>query len=179
MPAVPTRLLHAVETLDVAPNHHVLEIGGGQGVSASLICEILSRGTGRYLGLDRSALATERARARNALHVAAGRAEFQTQDLLKASLPPATFDRILAVNVNVFWTDPEGPAFGRLCHALKPDGMLLLAYEGVPSCPSRLRAHERVLRTWLERSQFTLHRTALRVDGSRPQLHLLAGRTAT
>lgn len=178
MPAVPTRLLHAVEALDVAPNHHVLEIGGGQGVSASLICEILSRGTGRYLGLDRSALATERARARNALHVSAGRAEFQTQDLLQASLPPAAFDRILAVNVNLFWTDPTAPALERLRTSMKRHGLLVLVYEAVSPDLRSLRARERVLRAGLESNRFALTETALQTNASRPRLHLIAGRRA-
>lgn len=174
MPAIPLRLVRAVATLDVAPGHRVLEIGGGPGVSAALIGEILARGDGHYLGLDRSALATQRARARNAAHVSAGRAEFRTQALEDAKLPAAAFDRILAVNVNLFWTDPAGPGLGRLRAALKDGGQLVLVYESVASGTETLRPLETVLRTALANNRFTLTRRVVRAEEPRPQLYLVA-----
>jgi SAM-dependent methyltransferase len=176
MPAAPQRIVRAIEALAVSPDHHVLEIGGGHGVSAGLICGILAGGPGRYLGLDRSATAMQRARERNAPHVSAGRAEFETGDVCAASLGPAAFDRILAINVNVFWTNPEGPAFGRLHAALKPDGILLLAFEGVSADAEPLRRRAVLLNEGLERNRFESIRTGWQTDGPRPQLHVVAER---
>ena len=55
---IPDRIRWAVETLDVEPGDRVLEIGGGPGVAASLVCERL--GGGNLLLIDRSATAIER-----------------------------------------------------------------------------------------------------------------------
>jgi len=87
MATIPLRLHRAVETLELAPDHRVLEIGGGSGVSASLICEVLVCGKGHYPGIDRSAFTTQRARTRKALHVYAGRAELRTQTPEDSNLP--------------------------------------------------------------------------------------------
>lgn len=56
--AIPERARWAVETLAVQPDDRVLEIGGGPGVAASLVCECLDRG--RLLLIDRSPIGTER-----------------------------------------------------------------------------------------------------------------------
>lgn len=175
MPKIPPRILRAVETLDVSPDDHVLEIGGGPGVSAALICGILAWGDGRYLGLDRSALATKRASARNAAHASAGRAEFRTQDLTEAPLPPAAFDRILAVNVNLFWTNPAGPALAILRRALRENGRIVLVFEGVSSDASLLRVRERTLRAGLERHGFKPVRAEFRESGTHPPRLVVIG----
>jgi cyclopropane fatty-acyl-phospholipid synthase-like methyltransferase len=59
---VPQRIRWAVEALAIEPGDRLLEIGGGPGVAASLICEQLTRG--HLLLLDRSATAIERTRRR-------------------------------------------------------------------------------------------------------------------
>src|SRR5215218_7988725 len=68
---VPDRIRWAVETLAVEPDDRLLEIGGGPGVAASLVCERLDRGN--LLLIDRSATAIERTRRRNPEHVTSGR----------------------------------------------------------------------------------------------------------
>src|SRR5687768_12902186 len=73
------RIRWAVDALDIEGADRVLEIGGGPGVAASIICERLD--TGGMLLIDRSATAVERTRRRNAEHVASGRLALETIEL--------------------------------------------------------------------------------------------------
>jgi hypothetical protein len=52
---IPERIRWAVETLDIMGSERVLEIGGGPGVAASIICERLESGSMHLI--DRSATA--------------------------------------------------------------------------------------------------------------------------
>lgn len=123
---VPERLVAAVEFLDVAPDDRVLEIGCGRGVAAALICERLVRG--RLLGLDRSAAAIAAARERNAAAIASGRARFLRTALADVETAPlGTYDKILACDVNVFWTGPAARELAVVSALLAPGGRLLLA----------------------------------------------------
>jgi SAM-dependent methyltransferase len=130
---VPERLRSAVAALDVRPGDRVLEVGGGRGVAAGLICERL--GEGRLLAIDRSETATAAAAARNAAHVDAGRAVFTALALADLGSDAGPFDKALAVNVNVFWTGPATRELDVLRRVLAPGGVLLLAYE--PPSPDR------------------------------------------
>jgi tRNA A58 N-methylase Trm61 len=136
---VPERIRWTVETLSVEPGDRLLEFGGGSGVAASLVCERLDRG--RLLLIDRSATAIERTRRRNPEHVASGRLALETVDLADFDPGDARFDKVFAVNVNVFWTTPatELALIGR---ALEPHGRLFLFYE----TPSAAQARQAVAR---------------------------------
>jgi cyclopropane fatty-acyl-phospholipid synthase-like methyltransferase len=134
---IPDRIRWAVETLDVEPGDRLLEIGGGPGIAASLVCDRLGRGS--LLMIDRSATAIERTRRRNAEHIASGRLALDTVDVAdfdpgKAQFDPgkARFDKVFAVNVNVFWTTPATEELARIRRALERDGRLFLFY-GTPS----------------------------------------------
>lgn len=124
--SIPERLTWAVALLDVRPGDHVLEVGCGRGVAATLICEQLQ--TGRLVAIDRSAKAIEAARLRNAAHVEAGRASFRHAALAGADLAGERFDKVLAVNVNTFWLRAEAE-LAVLRRSLTPAGRLLLVYE--------------------------------------------------
>lgn len=131
----PERIRWAVEVLGVEPGDRLLEIGGGPGVAASLICPRLEQGC--LLLLDRSATAIERSRRRNPEHVAAGRLTLETVDVADFDPVNARFAKVFAVNVNVFWTTPATEELARVRRALDPDGRLFLFYE-TPS-PARSR----------------------------------------
>lgn len=124
---IPARLRWAVEQLVIAPDARVLEIGCGTGVALGLVCERLS--TGHILGIDRSASAIDRARKRNAAHIAAGRAGLWRGELNDFTSDAGAFDTVFAVNVNVFWTDPARAELRRLFELTKPGGVVLLVYE--------------------------------------------------
>ena len=136
--SAPERIRWAVETLAVEPADRVLEIGGGPGVAASLVCERLDRG--RLLVIDRSATVVERTRRRNAQHVAAGRLALETVDVADFDPREERFDKAFAVNVNVFWTSPATDELARIRTALANDGRLFLFYE----TPSAARARHAV-----------------------------------
>ncbi|MGI5166553.1 SAM-dependent methyltransferase [Spirillospora sp. CA-253888] len=125
--AVPERLTWAVATLDIAPADHLLEIGCGRGVAVELACARLTEGT--ITALDRSPTMTAAAERRNAAHIAAGRARIRTTSLEEAALPPASFDKVFAVNVNLFWTRSPHRELALIRDALRPGGSLRLFYE--------------------------------------------------
>jgi cyclopropane fatty-acyl-phospholipid synthase-like methyltransferase len=135
---IPDRIRWAVETLAVEPGDRLLEIGGGPGVAASLVCERLDGGS--LLLIDRSATAIERTRRRNPEHVASGRLALESVDLADFDPGTARFDKIFAVNVNVFWTSPATNELARIRKALEREGRLFLFFE----TPSAARAHQAV-----------------------------------
>ncbi|MFF5478706.1 class I SAM-dependent methyltransferase [Streptomyces sp. NPDC012935] len=124
---VPERLTWAVENLGLTPGDRVLEIGCGRGVAVALICERLTSGT--VTAIDRSATAVEAARRRDEEHVAAGRAVFHTAALADSAFPEASFDKVLAVNVNLFWARSPDRELAALRRWLVPGGALCLCWE--------------------------------------------------
>jgi SAM-dependent methyltransferase len=131
-PRVPKRLQWAVQLLDISPTDEILEIGPGPGVSVSLICGQLA--TGRITAIDRSAIAIQRATKRNADHVAAGKAVFQhldlaNVDLVRRALTGQHFDKVFAVNINLFWVRPADAELQLIKDLLRPGGVLQLVYE--------------------------------------------------
>jgi cyclopropane fatty-acyl-phospholipid synthase-like methyltransferase len=135
---IPDRIRWAVETLAVEQGDRLLEIGGGSGVAASLVCERLDSGS--LLLIDRSATAIERTRRRNPEHVASGRLALETVDVADFDPGRARFDKVFAVNVNVFWTTPANEELTRTRRALDQDGRLFLFFE----TPSAARARQAV-----------------------------------
>lgn len=132
---IPQRLSWAVEKLALKPDDQVLEIGCGHGIAVAQICEKLARG--KITAVDRSEKMIAVAKKRNADCVASGKAAFHIAALNKVDLDGEQFNKIFAVNVNVFWQQParELSAIKRL---LMPAGTLYLFYEP----PARSRAHE-------------------------------------
>jgi SAM-dependent methyltransferase len=131
-PRVPARLQWAVRLLEVAPDDQVLEIGSGPGVSVPLICGQLT--SGRITVLDRSATAIQRTTRRNADHVASGKAvlhqlDLADVDLVRRVLGGQRFDKVLAVNVNLFWVRPADAELRLIKDLLRPGGVVYLVYE--------------------------------------------------
>jgi cyclopropane fatty-acyl-phospholipid synthase-like methyltransferase len=135
---IPDRIRWAVETLAVEPGDCLLEIGGGPGVAASLVCDRLDRGS--LLLIDRSATAIERTRRRNPEHVASGRLALETVDVADFDPGTARFNKVFAINVNVFWTTPANEELARIRSALDHGGRLFLFFE----TPSAARARQAV-----------------------------------
>lgn len=108
---IPDRIRWAVEMLEISPSDEILEIGCGPGGAVSLVCDRL--GDGHITAIDRSATAVRRTSERNAEHIASGTAIVEHADLIDLAAEERRFDKIFAVNVNVFWVHPEGPGSGR------------------------------------------------------------------
>ena len=109
------------------PHHHVLEIGCGQGLAVSLVCERL--GGGSITAIDRSAAMIAMARKRNAAHVASGRASFHCISLRDADFGGRRFDRVLAVNVGAFLRKDPGRELEAVRRCLAPGGTLHVVYQ--------------------------------------------------
>jgi SAM-dependent methyltransferase len=134
--AVPARIAWAVELLDVRPDDRVLEVGCGPGVALALVCARLEGG--RAVGVDRSAVAIERTRRRNAGWLATGRLELEKVDLAGFGAGTTPFDKAFAVDVNLFWTGPARAETAVLARVLRPGGRLWLVYGGPgPAGPAR------------------------------------------
>jgi SAM-dependent methyltransferase len=134
--SVPERILWAIDQLDLGTSDDVLEVGCGGGHAVGLMCERLRRG--RVTAIDRSALQVARARERNAAWVGTGRARIEAIALEDAPdvLGRGRFDRVLAINVNAFWTEPR-PSVAALAELLAPTGRVFLVWE--PPTAARLR----------------------------------------
>ena len=113
------RLLWAVEVLNIEPHNVLLEIGCGAGIAVQMICERLN--TGKIIAVDQSQAMIQAARKRNTDCIAAGKADFQLAPLSQVDVGEVRFDKIFAVNVNVFWQKPE-TELTVIKNLLKPDG---------------------------------------------------------
>jgi cyclopropane fatty-acyl-phospholipid synthase-like methyltransferase len=114
------RLTWAVETLDVRPDHRLLEVGCGHGVAVSLVCERLDGGS--ILAIDRSPKMIDAATRRNAAHVAAGRAAFQVAELPDTDLGDARYDTVFAIHVPLFLRGVPARELAVIAAHLAPGG---------------------------------------------------------
>ncbi len=99
------RLRNVVDQLAIRPHDRVLEIGCGQGVAATMVCELLEGGT--LTAIDRSVKMIETATRRNARYVVSGKAEFLIASLEDMNLGDRRFDVVFAVRVGLFHRDPD------------------------------------------------------------------------
>ena len=132
--ATPERARGAGEMLTIGPDDHLLEIGCGRGAAISMICECLE--TGKITAIDRSATMVRLAKQRNREHISSGKARIRAVALEGADLGPERFDKIFAINVNLFWMRSAATELDLLRTVLKPDGSFSLFYE--PPDRSRL-----------------------------------------
>jgi cyclopropane fatty-acyl-phospholipid synthase-like methyltransferase len=140
---IPERLVWAVEQLNVQGHERLLEIGCGRGVAVSLVCPLLTSGT--IAAIDRSAVAIDAARQRNEEQVAAGKASFRHAALEDLGGSARSFDKIFAVNVNLFWLD-AAKGLDVVRKQFAPDGTLFLFYEP-PSLEARKKTETKLLAT--------------------------------
>jgi SAM-dependent methyltransferase len=142
----PARIEWAVEVLSIQPEENILEIGCGHGHAVDLICKQLS--TGKIVGIDRSAKAIRAAEANNQGCISAGKAELLNIDIASLKLQDI-FDKIFAINVNIFWTGPKGE-IAKLSTLMNGNSRLYLFYE-----PPSLSQLDKVLTnaTWHLRNE--------------------------
>jgi ubiquinone/menaquinone biosynthesis C-methylase UbiE len=122
----PQRLVWVRRALAVGPGDHLLEIGCGRGAAVSLICEQLI--DGKITAIDRSATAIAAAERVNGQHVRSGKAVFHRAELARAELDDQRFDKVFAVNVNLFWVRRPTRELALIDRLLLPGGALHLFY---------------------------------------------------
>ncbi len=123
---IPERLKWAAAIIAPGPADRILEIGCGHGVLLSLLAEKLATGT--ITAIDRSDKMVAGSRARNAESIASGKVSIRQAELAATDFGDRRFDKVLAVNVNVFWLKParELATVRRLIDA---EGKLYLFFE--------------------------------------------------
>ncbi len=121
------RLVWAVDTLAIKPTDRLLEIGCGHGVAVSLACEKLDGGS--ITAIDRSPKMIAMASKRNAAHVTAGRASFQTVSLHEADFGNARFDKVFAIRVGTFLRGQPARELEVIKTCLAPDSSFHLIYD--------------------------------------------------
>ena len=120
------RNLWTVELLDIQSTDRVLEIGSGPGIAIEAISKCLKSGT--VLGVDHSGVMVRQATRRNKEAVASGRA--RVLEGHPTSLPSdiGSFNKMLAVNVVMFWEDPVA-GLRTLKEHLSPNGRIALTMQ--------------------------------------------------
>lgn len=136
---IPPRLAWAVETLSVQPGDRILEIGCGHGLAIALICERLVGGN--ITAIDQSQKMVDVASTRNREHIVSGTAAVHARALADANFGEHLFDKVFAVNVNLFWTR-SAPELDLIRSMLAPDGELYLFYQP----PNAAKARETAVR---------------------------------
>lgn len=165
----PERLRWAVQMLNIAANDQVLEIGCGPGVAVSLVCDQLAGG--RITAIDRSTTAIRQATMRNAEHLGSGKAVLRQLDLAALSLPGQRFDKVFAINVNLFWVRPADAAWQIIKDHLGSAGLLYLFYDTPGTDKASQVAH--AVTTAMMRHGFS----SMTTYGSSPSLFCVSGRT--
>lgn len=98
----PPRIRKALSLLSPQPQDTILEIGCGTGQAVRGLVE--TGACARLVALDRSATMIEQAR-RNLADIPHQWVEFIQSDLAKMRTAQEPFDKIFAINVNLFWLD--------------------------------------------------------------------------
>lgn len=120
------RTRRTVELLGVRSGDRVLEIGFGPGLGIEAMARLA--GEGRVVGLDHSALMVRQATRRNAAAVAAGRVVLLLGSAERPPPLPGPFDKVMGVNVHMFWDDPVAVLRG-LGGAIRPGGTIALTFQ--------------------------------------------------
>jgi SAM-dependent methyltransferase len=121
-------------------------------VALSLICPKLGA-DGRMVALDRSATMIAAAAERNREHVEEKKLALYTAAIGDGVLGEQTFDKIFAVNVNLFWVSDPAEELEAIRTHLAPEGTLHLFWE--PPSPDKTPAMANKVGAALERNGFT------------------------
>lgn len=111
----------ALDALDAQSNSRVLELGFGPGEGLAALLRLARHGS--VHGIDASATMLAQAQARNAAAIAADRIMLRLGDFARLPYADHSFDRVLAVNVAYFWSDPAA-VVREIRRVLRPGGRL-------------------------------------------------------
>ena len=115
-----------VSLLDVRPDDRVLEIGFGPGLAILQLSRIAREG--HVCGIDHSELMLRQAMRRNADGIRRGVVDLRLASVDALPAFDAPFDKILAVNAMLFWTEPHA-RLQSLRDLLRPGGLIAIAHQ--------------------------------------------------
>jgi len=163
--AIPERIVWAISHLDIQPGDRLLEIGCGRGVAMAEITPLLI--DGHITGLDRSDSAISSAEERNQAAITAGKASLAQGALADWSGSGRRFDKIFAINVNLFWLE-AARELKLIRSLLAPEGKLYLFFE--PPGAGQIPAIAHAIEVRLKAAGYVLDET---VYGPEPKPPLL------
>ena len=143
-----------VGLLDARPHDRVLEIGFGPGL-AILELSRLAR-DGYVCGIDHSEVMLRQARRRNADGIKRGVVDLRLGSVDALPGLDAPFDKIVAVNVLLFWREPDA-RLEQLRALLRPGGLIAVAHQprGPGASDETAAASGREMAATLARAGFT------------------------
>jgi ubiquinone/menaquinone biosynthesis C-methylase UbiE len=106
--------------LDLEPQHYVLEIGFGGGISLSLVLNHLSSGV--VSGVDFSKEMVRQAERRFRREIEKGRVQIQLGDISSLPFGDGIFDRVFTINTIYFWPN-AGQGISEILRVLKDAGI--------------------------------------------------------
>jgi ubiquinone/menaquinone biosynthesis C-methylase UbiE len=120
------RSSRTLDLLDIRPEDRVLEVGFGPGLAVARAAELAT--AGKVVGIDHSELMLRQARRRNARAIRAGRVELLLGSAGALPRMEDRFDKVMAVNVYMFWKDPVS-VLGGLRQVMNPGGVIALTLQ--------------------------------------------------
>jgi SAM-dependent methyltransferase len=118
----------AVSLLDVQRDDRVLELGFGPGLAIRELSRIAAEGY--VCGIDHSELMVRWARRRNADGIRRGVVDLRLGSFDELTAFDAPFDKILAVNAMLFWSESDPVArLTELRRLLWPGGLIAVAHQ--------------------------------------------------
>ena len=115
-----------ISLLDIQPDHRILEIGFGPGVSTQMASAKASRGF--VSGIDHSRTMVQTASQRNADAIRSGRMELKPGEVSALPYPPETFDIAFSLHSIYFWPNPVD-CLKEIKRVLKPGGLLAITIQ--------------------------------------------------
>jgi ubiquinone/menaquinone biosynthesis C-methylase UbiE len=132
-----------VETLDVRPDDHILEIGFGPGTAIEQVSALAANGF--VAGVDPSGVMLRQARRRNRKAIRAGRVELQRKSVVGLPYGDNRFDKVFAINSYHHWPEPQQANLKEIQRVLKPGGQVFITEQlhWVPNEPEALKIAEK------------------------------------
>lgn len=115
-----------ISLLDIQPDHRILEIGFGPGVSTQMAGHRASQGF--VAGIDHSKTMVQAASNRNADAIQSGLMEIRQGDVSSLPYPDESFDLAFSLHSIYFWQNPVD-CLKEIKRVLKPGGRLAITIQ--------------------------------------------------
>jgi ubiquinone/menaquinone biosynthesis C-methylase UbiE len=122
-----------VQLLEIQPTDHILEVGCGPGLAIQGLAACAHQGF--VAGIDASPLMVQEARKHNASAIKNGRVAIEQGIASALPYPDAAFDKVVAVHVIYFWSDPVA-TLRELHRVLRPGGVVAIGFRIKEHMPS-------------------------------------------